>query len=132
VQFRPANEVDSQQTLYVFPKENADPRKDTDYPWVGETFTLGEQKYSVVDLNHPDNPRGTVFSAYRDYGRFGAFFKRELPHGETLTLKYRFLIADGEMPPAAMLQEAWDDFAGAAMPSAVPPITVRGAGARSR
>ena len=73
VQYRPADEVDSKQTVYVFPKENAGCHKDLDYPWVGETYTLGGQKYSVVQISPPRNPKNTRWSAYRDYGRFGAF-----------------------------------------------------------
>ena len=34
---------------------------------------LNGKKYSVVFLNHPDNPKGAHISAYRDYGRFGIF-----------------------------------------------------------
>jgi len=123
IHYRPANEVDTKQTLYVFPKENAVPTKDVDYPWVGETYTLGDKRYSVVHMNHPDNPKNTRYSAYRDYGRFGAFPKATVKAGESLTLKYRFLIADGEMPPAEMIQRCWDEFAGASTPSPVPPIT---------
>jgi hypothetical protein len=112
VQFRPADEVDVERTLYVFPKSEAVPQKDLDYPWVGETFFLEDNAHSVVHLNHPDNPKGTRYSAYRDYGRFGAFFVREIPEGETLTLKYRFLIASGEMPSPREVQTFWNLFAG--------------------
>lgn len=127
VQFRPANEVDVKATTYVFPGEKAVPTKDVDYPWVGETFTLNGQKHSVVILNHPDNPKKTRFSAYRDYGRFGAFPVATIKKGESLTLKYGFVIADGEMPEAAAVQKAWDDFAGVKSPSPTPKTTVLGA-----
>ncbi len=126
VQYRPADEVNTKETTYVFPGEDTDPRKDLDLPWVGETYTLDGKRYSVVDLNHPDNPKGTRFSAYRDYGRFGAFFVKEIPEGESLTVRYRFLIAEGEMPPAAVIQKCWDDFAGVKKPTPVPPVTVKG------
>ena len=96
VQYRPANEVVRKETVYVFPKEHANAHKDKDYPWVGETYTLAGKRYSVVEMNHPDNPKQTVFSAYRDYGRFGAFFTQKIKSGDSLTVKYRFLIADGE------------------------------------
>ena len=126
VQFRPANEVQKSATVYVFPRKNANPKKDRDYPWVGETFTLGEKKYSVVHMNHPQNPRPTTYSAYRDYGRFGAFFTATIKAGGELTVKYRFLVAEGEMPPAEMIQKSWDDFAGVSTPSPVPELTVTG------
>jgi hypothetical protein len=125
-QYRPANEVVAAETTYLFPKEKASPTKDRDYPWVGETYALAGKRYSVVDLNHPENPKDTVFSAYRDYGRFGAFFKKDIKAGETLALKYRFLISAGELPDVAAIQKAWDEFAGVASPSPVPKTTVTG------
>ena len=126
VQFRPANEVVAAETTYVFPKEGAQPTKDLDYPWVGETYTLAGKRYSVVDLNHPGNPKATKFSAYRDYGRFGAFFIKDVKADETLELKYRFLVFEGEMPAAAAIQKSWDEFAGAASPTPTPKLTITG------
>jgi hypothetical protein len=125
IHFRPADEVIRKETVYVFPREKADARKDLDYPWVGETCTLRGKRFSVVDMNHPDNPKKTKFSAYRDYGRFGAFFIAPIKNGESLTLKYRFLIADGEMPAAEVIQKCWDEFAAATSPSPVPKLTVK-------
>ena len=124
VQYRPADEIASEETIYVFPQADADPRVDLDYPWVGETYILNSKQHSVVEMNHPDNPKGTKYSAYRDYGRFGAFFTAEIPSGQSLTMKYRFLIADGEMPSAGIIQGHWDAFAGATVPTAVPQVTV--------
>src|SRR4051794_8435181 len=40
VHFRPNDTVDREKTVYLYPKENAAPHKDLDYPWVGESFTL--------------------------------------------------------------------------------------------
>jgi len=125
VQYRPAAEIDMARTVYVFPGKDANPRVDLDFPWVGESYTLDGKRYSVVYLNHPANPRQTKFSAYRDYGRFGGYFKRELKQGETLGVRYGFLIVDGEMPSAAEVQRAWDRYAGQAAASPVPEITVR-------
>ena len=124
VQYRPANEVVRKETIYVFPKEHANAHKDKDYPWVGETYTLAGKRYSVVEMNHPDNPKQTVFSAYRDYGRFGAFFTQKIKSGDSLTVKYRFLIADGEMPAGQWIQKVWDQYAGVAQPSPAPKLTV--------
>ncbi len=128
VQYRPADESQGlvkKETIYVFPKERPNPHADVDYPWVGETYTLRGKRYSVVDLNHPDNPKGTKFSAYRDYGRFGAYMKAKIAEGQSLTLKYRFLIAEGTMPGADVIQKCWDEFAGAKTPTPVPKMTVR-------
>jgi hypothetical protein len=122
-QYRPAAEVDGKQTVYVFPKEQADPKKDLDYPWAGETYTLAGQQHSAVIMSHPDNPKGTRWSAYRDYGRFGAFTKAPVKAGETLTLRYRFVIADGAMPPADAIQKIYNAFSGGT--AATPPVTIR-------
>jgi hypothetical protein len=121
--YRPAADLDSKQTVYVFPKEQADPRKDLDYPWVGETYTLAGQRHSVVIMSHPENPKGTRWSAYRNYGRFGAFAKAPVKKDETLTLRYRFVIAAGEMLPADTIQKTYNAFSGGN--AATPSITVR-------
>ncbi len=39
-----------------------------------------------------------IYSAYRDYGRFGAFFKKKIASGETLALRYRIWVVEGELP----------------------------------
>ncbi|NOG55827.1 MAG: hypothetical protein HND57_16125 [Planctomycetes bacterium] len=81
---------------YVFHADGIDPTKDMDMPWAGMHFTIGGQVYTVVYMNHPDNPKETVYSAYRDYGRFGSYFKTTIPKGETLKLKYRIVVAEGD------------------------------------
>lgn len=123
LQFRPANEIDRAATTYYYPKENADPRADKDYPWIGETFSLGGKLFSVVYLNHPSNPKEAAISAYRDYGRFGMFARDTLPAGGEKTFRVRFLIIAGEMPPAEQIQKAYNRFAGTNDPT--PPVTVK-------
>jgi hypothetical protein len=128
VHFRPVeaeDKADYGHTSYVFPKENADPKADLDYPWVGQMFVRDGKHYSVVHMNHPDNPKNTRYSAYRDYGRFGAFPTAAVKSGESITFRYRFLIADGDMPEAGVIQKTWDEFAGA-KDSPVPTLTVKG------
>jgi hypothetical protein len=125
IQYRPANEIVAAETVYVYPREKADAHNDRDYPWVGETYTLAGKRYSVVEINHPENPRDTRFSAYRDYGRFGAFPVARIKAGDSLTLRYRFLIVDGEMPKADTIQKLADDFSGAKTPTPTPAVTVR-------
>jgi hypothetical protein len=124
VQYRPANEVDIKQTVYLFPKEKANSHKDRDYPWLGDTYVLDGKKYSIIDLNHPDNPHGTRFSAYRNYGRFGAFPVATVTKDKPLELNYRFLVFDGAMPPAASIQKWWDEYARVTRPSPVPAVSV--------
>jgi len=127
MQYRPAAAILTAETSYVFPRTSVDVGKDRDYPWVGETYALADGRHSVVFMNHPTNPTGTRYSAYRNYGRFGAFPTATIPANGSLLLTYRFLIADGELPTAAAIQQAWDAFAGVTTPSPVPPLTVKAA-----
>ena len=118
-----ANEVDRTKTVYTFAGENIDPKKNMDIAWVGESFSLNGKQYSAVDMNHPDNPKGTKTSAYRDYGRFGMFPKTSVKSGESFTFKYRFIVAEGEMPSAEIIQKTCNEFTGGA--GAVPKTTVK-------
>jgi len=111
-QYRPANEVDRKKTVYTFPGKNTNPKQDKDLMWVGETYTLHGDQYSVVIFNHTENPSGTVFSAYRDYGRFGAYPAFTIKQGDSRTLKYRWLVGQGKMFPTEMIQSSWNDFTG--------------------
>ena len=116
IHFRPAGELDTKKTLYHFPAEKPNAHKDTDYPWVGETFTLGSAPYSVVEMSHPKNAAGTRWSAYRDYGRFGAFPVAEIKQGSSATFNYRFLIANGELPASETIGKLYSEFAGVSAP----------------
>jgi hypothetical protein len=86
------------KAAYLFHKDDIDPKKDRNLPWVAMSYGLNSGRYSVQHMNHPDNPKPTTYSAYRDYGRFGAFFTKELGDGQTLTLDYRIWVGKGEMP----------------------------------
>lgn len=121
IQYRPANEVDRSKTLYTYCGEKVDLKKDKDLAWIGETYTLSNKQYSVVMMNHPENPKGTRISAYRDYGRFGMFPKTEIAKGATKTFRYRFLISTGAMPEASFIQKACNAFTGRQDP--VPGVT---------
>lgn len=124
LQFRPANDVKDSETVYCFPGKAADPRKDRDYSWVAESFVIGEnQRYTVVYLNHPENSDGAIFSAYRSYGRFGAWFNGELPDGGEKTTRVRFVVLEGNLPPASFIQQQYNAFAGTDAPT--PETTVR-------
>ncbi len=123
IHFRPANEVDKAKTAYVYAGANVDPHKATDLAWIGETFVLGGTSYSVVQINHPDNPKETRVSAYRNYGRFGMFPTATLKSGETRAFRYRFLVAEGSMPSADVIQAACNAYTGKSDP--VPAVTVK-------
>jgi hypothetical protein len=101
-QYRAHNDVASGgkevKATYLFHEDGINPRQDRDLPWVAMSYGLNGRRYTVLHVNHPSNPKETVYSAYRDYGRFGAFFKKQIQVGETLTLCYRIAITQGEMP----------------------------------
>ena len=60
-----------------------------DLKWARLTFPIGERFYHATELNAPTNPVDEL--SWRDYGRFGFFFTKQLKKDETLTVKYRFL-----------------------------------------
>ena len=113
-QYRPHDDVakggKEAGATYLFHNEGINPKKDKDIPWVGMSYGLGGRRYSVEHMNHPDNPKPTIYSAYRDYGRFGAFFKHKIKAGETLTLRYRILVVEGEMPERQELASKYSAF----------------------
>lgn len=122
LQFRPSGDIKPEETSFFFPG-NPDLKKDRDLPWFGGSFTIRGKRYSVVYMNHPSNPKDAVTSAYRDYGRFGTFFKDVIPAGGEKTIRARFLISEGEMPAAEVIQKAWNEYAGA--DEATPNVTVK-------
>ena len=123
--YRPADKILRQFTAYLYPKADANPHKDHDYPWFAETYTLGDKQYSVVMLNPPTNKPGTVISAYRDYGRFGETWSDTLKKDEMRDIRARFLIAAGDLPSAEVIQQAWNEYAGKTEP--VPQTTRKNA-----
>jgi hypothetical protein len=57
--------------------------------WCRLVYPIGGNWYSTIQLNAPGNP--TEELSWRDYGRFGFFFKREMKKDESLTLNHRFI-----------------------------------------
>lgn len=103
VQYRAHNDVaeglpGSVKPTYYFHEDGIDPKDDYDLPWAGVTYGLRNKMYSVVDMNNPSNPGPGIWSAYRDYARFGPYFKYELGANETLSVSYRFWISESTMP----------------------------------
>ena len=113
-QYRAHNDVDAGgkevKATYLFHKDGIDPKKDHNLPWVAMSYGLNDRRYNVQHINHPGNPEPTIYSAYRDYGRFGAFFKEEIPAGETLILRYRIWVGRGEMPKRQELANRYSAF----------------------
>jgi hypothetical protein len=122
IHFVPPNEIDKAKTLYIFPGQNVNPRKDDNLPWIAETFVLNGKPYSVVQMNHPGNPGDSKVSAYRNYARFGYFAKKPIKAGEDFTFRYRFLIAEGKMLPADIIQKCCNKFTGHKDPT--PLLTI--------
>ncbi len=112
VQFRPSQKVaENGSAKYTFHEEDIDPKKHKDLPWVACTFRIGDQTWTVQHMNHPSNPKGAVWSAYRDYGRFGPFPKFTIADDETQTLKFRFRVTKGEAPSRAEMAKQYEQFA---------------------
>lgn len=100
-QFRAHPEVakNQQHTRYLLRAGMKEGRRGTlDMPWACMSFKLGESRFNVAHLNHPDNPKGTVYSANRRYGRFGAFPTATVKADKPLTLRYRIFVREGAEP----------------------------------
>jgi hypothetical protein len=113
-QYRPHDDVakggKDVKATYLFHKEGINPKKDKDLPWAAMSYGLNGKRYSVLYMDCPDNPKPTIYSAYRDYGRFGAFFKKQINDGDTLTLRYRIWITEGPMPERGELAKTYSEF----------------------
>jgi len=121
-QFRPSEKIDSTKTTYVYPGKDVLIHKVRDLTWVAEVFTVEGKTFTALLLNHPSNPKDTAFSAYRDYGRFGAFPKGVATPDAPFKLRYKWLIAEGDVRDAAAFQQAYNAFAGTDAPT--PAVTV--------
>lgn len=103
---RPAGKGEPGQTINWSSKLDNDRTKNQD--WKAMCFTLDEKQYTVVYLDHPENPKPSRYSE-RDYGRFGSYFVADVPKDDPLTVNYRLVIHSGEMEveEAAALHEAF-------------------------
>jgi hypothetical protein len=121
-QFRPSEKIDATKTTYVYPGKDVLIHKVRDLTWVAEVFTVEGKTFTALLLNHPSNPKDTAFSAYRDYGRFGAFPKGVATPESPFKLRYQWLLAEGDVRDAAAFQQAYNAFAGVNEPT--PAVTV--------
>jgi hypothetical protein len=98
VHFRASNEVATRakETSYLFEPDKV--VKGDNLKWVRLLFPIGSNWYTAMEMNAPSNPVEEL--SMRDYGRFGYFFKRELKKSEPLTLKYRFVLEQVDLPAA--------------------------------
>ncbi len=125
LQFRAANNIVNEKTRYTFSRPDANPRAEADsFRWVAMSFVIDEdERYTVLYLNHPENPDGVNFSAYRDYGRFGAWFNGRVPEGGSDTVRVRFLVFEGGTPSPELMHDRYNAYAGTDQPT--PEVTVQ-------
>ena len=67
-----------------------------EWKWNRLQFPIGGNWYSATQFNSPHQPVEEL--SWRDYGRFGFFFKKDLKKGETQKLAYRFHITPSQAP----------------------------------
>jgi hypothetical protein len=72
-----------------------DPRT-INLPWNAMSFVVGEKRYTLLRMNHPDNPKDSRGSE-REYGRFGDYFEYTVTPETPLKVKYRVWVQEGEM-----------------------------------
>jgi hypothetical protein len=121
IHFRAADEVATRnlETAYVSDPEDKEtkgrnwqpgpPEKDKDgkeiapakiargeLNWCRLLFPIGNRWYAASELNAPNNPIDEL--SWRDYGRFGFFFKKSLKKGEKFAVDYRFFVEPSEAP----------------------------------
>lgn len=77
-------------------------------PWDACSFVVEGKRWTVLRINHPDNP-GEARGSERDYGRFGDYFEYELTPEKPLRVKYRLWVQEGEMTveQCAAMREAF-------------------------
>jgi hypothetical protein len=65
-------------------------------PWDAMSFVVEGKRYTVLRIDHPNNPKPSRGSE-RDYGRFGDYFEWDLTPKTPLKIKYRVWVQEGEM-----------------------------------
>ncbi len=98
-QFRPHNDVTKSHSQYIRQASASGGKGDVwkDCRWIANQFTVKDNKYVVVHMDHSSNPGTidgrTVYST-RNYGRFGAYAPHTIKDGSSLLLSYRVLVID--------------------------------------
>jgi hypothetical protein len=78
------------------PKDGKGP---VDLPWNAISFVVKGNRYTVLRIDHPANPKPARGSE-REYGRFGDYFAFHLTPTTPLSVKYRVWVQAGEMTVA--------------------------------
>jgi hypothetical protein len=68
----------------------------TNRPWDAMSIVVGGRRYTILYLDHPDNPKPARYSE-RDYGRFGSYFVCDVTAERPLDVRYRVWVQPGEM-----------------------------------
>ncbi len=101
-QFRAsAQVVKNKSAKYIFPDGPMDQKSviaARNLPWAAMTFKAHGNDYHVQHMTHSSVAKPVRYSAYRDYGRFGAFPVTKIKKGESATFKFRFYISPGAFP----------------------------------
>lgn len=93
-------------------EEINDPEQYINQPWNAFRFVVEGDPYTVGFFSHPKNPEGGEMSE-RLYGRFGEYIPDiALDRGESHTLKYRLLIADGHRMGRNRMDQEYSAYAG--------------------
>ena len=92
-----------QAAKYLFYKDSIKGKGqfEKDMPWACMSYSLKGKRYNVQHMAHPTVPKGNVYSAYRDYGRFGSFCSTKTAAGKTRSLRYRYYVGTGDLPERA-------------------------------
>ncbi len=102
-----AVEANAKQTYFLRPdgkgkegvEKNWDPKTKkgpVNLPWDAMCFVLDGNRYTVLYLDHPNNPKEARQSE-RTYGRIGTYFEYQLKPEKPLFVQYRLWIQPGEM-----------------------------------
>ena len=103
--FRAAQDVvkNAKNTVYTRPDGQDKPGATRNYPtqkthvnlpWDAMSYTIGDQQYTTVMVDRPENPKEARWSE-RDYGRFGSYFVAEVTPKKPVEVAYRLFIQRG-------------------------------------
>jgi hypothetical protein len=99
-------EKNTKETVFIRPEgkgnpgaeKNWDPKTKkgpVDLTWDAMSFVLDGKRYTVLYLDHPDNPKEARQSE-RCYGRIGTYFEYDLTKEKPLKVRYRLWFHEGE------------------------------------
>ncbi|MEC9332307.1 MAG: DUF6807 family protein [Verrucomicrobiota bacterium] len=108
VHFRAHTEVANRksETSYLWEPQSAKGKGrviNDNHQWVRLLFPIGKRWYTAQEMNSPDN--GVKELSWRDYGRFGYFLPKNLKKGDSLNLKFRFVVEEVD-PPANVSKQS--------------------------